>query len=89
MSHSPRNATLQRSVFLKMSLLLVTFPILLLGVTALKSKDNICELALQWLQFCIKANPDRSYFPLVYWTDESGNLGPDSPEDQRSLLWEE
>lgn len=63
-----------------MSLLLVTFPILLPDVTTFKSKENFRELALGLLLFCIKANPDQSYFPSVYWAD-SGNLGPDSPED--------
>lgn len=64
----------------------LTFPILLPFVTALKTRTTFCESALGLLQFCIKANPGWSYVASVYWAD-SGNLRPGSPEDQISLPW--
>lgn len=64
----------------------LTFPVLLPGVTALKTRAAFCQSALGLLKFCIKANPGWSYFLSVYWAD-SGNLGPGSPEDQTALPW--
>lgn len=64
----------------------LTFPILLPRVTALKTRTIFSESALGLLQFCTEANPGWSYVPSVYWAD-SGNLGPGSPEDQISLPW--
>lgn len=64
----------------------LTFPILLPCVTALKTRTTFCESALGLLQFCTKANPGWSYVPSVYWAD-SGILEPGSPEDQISLPW--
>lgn len=64
----------------------LTFPILLPCVTALKTRTTFCESALGLLQFCTKASPGWSYVPSVHWAD-SGILEPGSPEDQISLPW--
>lgn len=43
----------------------LTFPIFLPGVTALKTRTTFCESALGLLQFCIKANPGVIFLQCI------------------------